>query len=112
MNYNEFINNVVDRLYYWIQYYNDYYKGTEVAKEKFGVYAEFSTNYDYCANTGIFGEYFTKKEVKNNGKTCKFFDGFDWTKEKLRIELDRVVLKIWKENETINKLKRIEEDFK
>ena len=112
LNYNEFIDGIVSRLYYWIQYYNEIYKNKPEAKEKCGIYAEFSTNYDYCHNTGIFGTVHTKKCVLDNHRECMFFEGFDWTKEKLRIELDKVVLKIWKENETINKLKSIEEDFK
>lgn len=112
LNYNEFINNVVDRLYNWIQYYNENYKNTPTAKEKYGIYAEFKSNYDYCSNTGIYSEMCTKEVIKYCGNECMFFEGFNWTKEKLRIELDKVVLKIWKEKETINKLKLIEKDFK
>ena len=112
LTYNEFIIDVVDRLYHWIQYYNEVYRGDPIEKEKYGIFVEFSTNYDYCINTGIYGSNYTKDCVLYNQRECMFFEGFEWTKEKLRNELDKVVLKIWKENETIYKLKRIEEDFK
>jgi len=111
LNYNEFINNVVERLYGWCNYYNERYKNTLIAKEKFGIYAEFKSNYDYCYNTGIYGKSYMKEEVEDTGHECIFFEGFNWTKEKLRIELDKVVLKIWKEKEINYKLKKIKEDF-
>lgn len=112
LNYNEFINNVVERLYYWILYYNENYRNTPRAKEKFGIYAEFKSNYDYCSNTGIYSEMCTKEDIKYRCYEYMLFEGFNWTKEKLRIELDKVVLKIWKEKETKYKLKMIERDFK
>lgn len=112
LNYNEFINDVVDRLYYWIHYYNENYKNTSAAKEKYGIYAEFESNYNYCSNTGIYSGMWTKEVVENLNSESMFFEGFNWTKEKLRNELDKVVLKIWKEKETMYKLKMIERDFK
>lgn len=112
LNYNEFINNVVERLYYWILYYNENYRNTPIAKEKYGIYAEFKSNYDYCSNTGIYSEMYMKEDIKYRGYEYMLFEGFNWTKEKFRIELDKVILKIWKENEIICKLKSIEEDFK
>lgn len=112
LNYNEFINKVVERLYHWCNYYNENLKNTLMAKEKYGIYAEFRANYAYCHNTGIYGKSYTKEEVEDTGNECMFFEGFNWTKEKLRIELDKVILKIWKEKETNYKLKMIEKDFK
>ena len=111
LNYNEFINNVVERLYYWILYYNENYRNTPRAKEKCGIYAEFKSNYDYCFNTGIYGISCTKEVVESDSHECIFFEGFNWTKEKFRIELDKVILKIWKEKEINYKLKKIKEDF-
>lgn len=112
LNYNDFINEVIERLYHWCNYYNKYLCNTEKEKERYGIYAEFQSNYNYCSNTGIYGISYTKEEVEYIGNECIFFEGFNWTKEKFRIELDKVVLKIWKEKETNYKLKLIEEDFK
>lgn len=117
LNYNDFINDVIERLYHWCNYYNNYYNKYLYNKKKekeYGIYAEFRANYDYCINTGIYGISCiscTKKVVESYGNECIFFEGFDWTKEKFRIELDKVILKIWKEKEINYKLKKIKEDF-
>ena len=110
LNYNDFISEVVVRLYNWCNYYNKYLYNPE--RERYGIYAEFSANYECCINTGIYDKSCTKEEIETNGNKCIFFEGFDWNKDQLRSELDKVILKIWKENEIIYKLKRIEEDFK
>ena len=100
---NYFKRDVAERMFRYVRTYYKSFKGNKCKK---GVFADINEDFTHCDNTGM-----KQTDCSNSGVTKNYkryyFNGFDWTVEKLEAELDLR----YKKYLLNQKLKDIQEDF-
>lgn len=100
---NYFKRDVAERMFNFVRLYYEYFEGDKYKK---GVFADINKDFTHCDNTGIIQTDFHNSNVTENYKRY-YFNGFDWTIEKLEAELDLLY-----KNYLLNqKIKDIQKDF-
>lgn len=97
-----FLNDVVRRVYGWQGFYDKMYRNTP--NTKLGLFATIYKNSAYCSNTGIYDYH---SNLKGSDEFSVLFPNFEWTEETIKAHL----IKTFKELEMEQKLQSIKKDF-
>lgn len=98
--------SIVRRMMDYVHTFHIYFKNKPASKYKKGVFADINKNFTNCDNTGMIQYDYPNSYVSKDYIRYKF-KGFDWTEEKLMIEIE----KLYKINFIKNKIEYLEKDF-
>lgn len=90
----------------YVHTFREHWKYKPTPKDKWGVFADINKNFTRCDNTGMLQTDCTNSRVSKGYKRYKF-KGFNWTKETLMLELE----KLYKKNLVKIKIEDLKKDF-
>lgn len=107
MKMDEFLKrNIANRMMSYVLNFHKSFKNKPTAKYKKGVFADINKDFTCCDNTGMLQTDCTNSRVSKGYKRYKF-KGFDWTKETLMLEIE----KLYKKNLVKIKIEDLKKDF-